>query len=227
MRRKRADPCLLACIVRAGGQSRPERRAACDEIRFRDAARAAGACHGEPATRVYGDDGALPDEVLAHESYTHASQVRGRIEALVIASLTESNGAADALVAAFEYDWAAAIFAFLVAEPGWAERLPRIAEQYSTMWVVPNFVYGLARMAYEHQHLEQADQDSIEEFFRTFFTNYHVFENGRHRRMWIGEEMERLKKARKMTRQRLQEGQRAIEGLISGFAEQEGAGDDD
>ena len=105
--------------------------------------------------------------------------MRGRIEALVIASLTESNGAADALVAAFEYDWAAAIFAFLVAEPGWEEGLPRIAEQYSTMWVVPNFVY------------------------------------------------ERLKKARKMTRQRLQEGQRAIEGLISGFAEQEGAGDDD
>ncbi len=124
-------------------------------------------------------------------------------------------------------DIAAAIFAFLVAEPGWAERLPRIAERYSTMWVVPNFVYGLARMAYEHQHLERADQDSVEEFFRTFFTNYHVFENGRHRRMWIGEEMERLKKERKMTRQRLQEGQRAIEGLISGFAEQEGVGDDD
>lgn len=136
---------------------------------------------------------------------------------------TYERSDADGSVDAPPYrDIAAAIFAFLVAEPGWAERLPRIAGRYSTMWVVPNFIYGLARMAYEHQHLEQADQDSIEEFFRTFFTNYHVFENGRHRRMWIGEEMERLKKERRMSRQRLQEGQRAIEGLISGFAEQEG-----
>lgn len=122
-------------------------------------------------------------------------------------------------------DIAAAMFAFLVAEPGWATRLPRIAERYSTMWVVPNFVFGLARMAYEHQHLEPEDKASIEEFFKKFFSNFHVFENSRHQRMWIGEEMERLRKERKMSRQRLQQGQRAIEGLISGFAEEEG--DDD
>jgi hypothetical protein len=111
-------------------------------------------------------------------------------------------------------DIAALLFAFLVAEPGWASSMPEIAAQHSRLWVVPNFVYGLAGVTYQYQHLTDKDQASIEAFFEKFLNEFHVFKDNRHRRTWVGEEMERIRKERKMTRGRLAEGERAIDVIV-------------
>lgn len=114
-------------------------------------------------------------------------------------------------------DLAGVLFAFLVGEEGWAARLPDVAARYPRAWFMPQFLYALVRMTYDRQQLSPADEESIERFFDEFHAGFHVFRDERHRRVWVKEKLTSLRRDRRMSRRRLAEGERAIDGLIDSF----------
>lgn len=112
---------------------------------------------------------------------------------------------------------AAAMFAFLLADRGWSEYLPPLADTHGDRWVVTGMLASLARMAYLHQSLAVEDEERIISFLRACELRRWSFQSKAQEDRHLARLKQDLNKKRRLNRNRMLESGKTAAGDLLGF----------
>lgn len=112
---------------------------------------------------------------------------------------------------------AAAMFAFLLADNGWSEHLPPLAETHGDRWIVTGMLASLAQMAYINQTLAVEDERRVIDFLRGCELQRWSFDSKAHRDRHLANFNQHLDKKRKLNRSKMLDSGKTAAGDLLGF----------
>lgn len=117
----------------------------------------------------------------------------------------------------------AALFAFDVGAPGWAQSFARLLESHGPLWITADFLYILARLALMYQSLAPADVETLITFVKEHGLRTIAFPNDKEKKAWLARAEQKLRKQRSLnSREQVEGGSRVFEVIEAADDEEDG-----